>query len=101
MAQATEQVFMKVPEVRKISKTLSTISETLTTVVKVLEVMITTLKTVAFMGAVGGYAVANFLEQIKPYIKQVAEKTAKLSQDLSFSVDAYERGDEAGATRFH
>jgi len=59
------------------------------------------LKATAFIGLVGGYAVIQFIEMIKPHIEEMAEKCKELMDDLSKSVDAYERGDQLGATRFY
>lgn len=96
-----DEVYMDVPVIRDFAKLFGTISDVLETVSKVLQVLITTLKTTAFIGLVGGYAVANFMEMIKPHIDELAEKCAELNQDLDASVDAYERGDALGATRFY
>ena len=96
-----DEVYMDVPAVRDFAKAFGTISDVLETVSKVLQALITTLKTTAFIGLVGGYAVAHFMELIKPHIDELAEKCAELNQDLDASVDAYERGDELGAARFH
>ncbi len=41
------------------------------------------------------------IEQVKPYIEEMAEKCAELAKDLTASIDAYERGDLMGATRFY
>ena len=94
-------VYMDVPAVRDMSKSFGTISEVLTNVAKVLDVLSNILKTTAFIGNVGGAVVAQVIDQIKPHIEDLAEKTEELSNDLSASVDAYERGDEQGATRFY
>jgi hypothetical protein len=96
-----DEVYMDVPAVRTIAKTFGTISEVLKTVVKVLEALITTLKTTAFVGLVGGYAIAQYLDSIKPHIEEMAEKCEELNTDLDASVDAFEKGDELGATRFY
>lgn len=95
------EVYMDVPAVRDMAKAFGTISEVLQTVVKVLEALIMTLKTTAFIGLVGGTAVAHFLEMIKPHIEELGEKCAEFNTDLDASVDAYERGDALGATRFY
>lgn len=95
------QVYMNIPAVRDMAKTLKQVSEVLTNVARVLDVLINTLKTTAFIGLVGGYAVAQFLEMIKPHIEKMAEKCDELSQDVNTSVDAYEAGDAEGATRFY
>lgn len=96
-----DQVYMDVPAVRDMAKAFGTISEVLQNVVKVLEMLIMTLKTTAFIGLVGGAAVAQFLEMIKPHIENLAEKCEEINGDLDKSADAYERGDALGATRFY
>jgi hypothetical protein len=101
MASSDTQVFMKVPEVRKMAKRFGEISNVLMNVAKVLEVLTTLLKTTAFIGLVGGYAVAQFIDQIRPQIKTMADKCAELNRDLVAAVAAYEKGDQEGALRFH
>lgn len=98
---AGDLVYMDVPAVRDISKGFSTISDVLKNVAKMLEVLTNILKTTAFIGLVGGYAVAQFIDMIRPHIEDMSEKCEELSKDLSASVDAYERGDQQGATRFY
>jgi hypothetical protein len=95
------EVYMDVPAVRNMAKNFGTISEVLTTVAKVLEALVLILKTTAFIGLVGGYAVAQFIDTIKPHIEEMARKCAELNKDLGASVDAFERGDALGATRFY
>lgn len=94
-------VFMDTDAVRGIAKNFDTISDVLKVVVKTLEALAMILKMTAFVGMVGGFAVAHYIDTIKPHIEQVAEKCAELCKDLGASVDAYERGDEQGATRFY
>lgn len=96
-----EEVYMDVPAVRDMAKTFGTINEVLDAVNKVLEGLVMILKSTAFIGMVGGLAVAHFIEMIKPHIQEMAEKCQELNQDVSASVDAYERGDALGATRFY
>jgi hypothetical protein len=98
---ATNEVFMDIPAVRGMAKKFGDISEVLTNVNKALEALSTTLKAVAFIGFVGTAVAAQYIDTIKPYIKQMADKCAELNKDLSTSVDAYERGDTTGATRFY
>jgi len=100
MASSNDQVFMNIPEVRKIAKEFGQISNTLKQVCKTLEALCNVLKATAFVGMVGGLAVAHFIEMVKPYIQQIADKCAELMKDVNASVDAYERGDAQGATRF-
>lgn len=95
------QVYMDIPAVKDIAKNFNTISDVLSNVVKVMDVLTNTLKVTAFIGLVGGYAVAQFIDSIKPQIEKMAEKCAELSKDVAASVAAYERGDAEGAARFH
>ena len=98
---AGEEVFMNVPAVRGIAATFGTIGDVLRNVAKAIEILSTTLKTTAFIGNIGGAALAEVLDVINPRIKEIAKKCTELKKDLSASVDAYERGDALGATRFH
>jgi hypothetical protein len=98
---ATNEVFMDIPAVRGMAKKFGDISEVLINVNKALEALSTTLKAVAFIGFVGTAVAAQYIDTIKPYIKQMADKCAELNKDLATSVDAYERGDVTGATRFY
>lgn len=98
---SVEEVYIDVPAVRNMATTFGTISDILKAVCKALEMLIMTLKATAFIGLVGGYALIQFLEMIKPHIEDMAEKCAELNSDLDASVDAYERGDQLGATKFY
>jgi len=98
---AVNEVYMEVPAVRNMAKRFGEIGQVLSNVNKVLEALSTTLKAVAFIGFVGTAVAAQYIDMIKPYIKQMSDKCIELGKDLSTSVDAYERGDATGATRFH
>jgi exonuclease VII small subunit len=45
--------------------------------------------------------VAHYTDTIRPQIEDIAEKCEEFNKDLDASVEAYERGDELGSTRFH
>lgn len=96
-----EQVYLDVPAVKNIANTLGKVSDTLKTVAKTLEALANILKSTAFVGMVGGAALLHIIESVKPYIKQVADKSAELKKDVLESVQAFERGDAQGATRFY
>jgi hypothetical protein len=96
-----EEVFMDVPVVRDFGKKFADIGEVLENVAKALDMLANILKATAFIGLVGGMAIVHIIEQVNPYIKQIAEKCQELSGDLAASADAYERGDAMGSTRFH
>lgn len=95
-----ELVYMDIPAVKNISNTLGKVSDTLKAVSKALEALANILKSTAFVGLVGGAAVLHVIETVKPYIKQMADKSAELKKDVMDSVLAFERGDAQGATRF-
>jgi len=92
---------MNLPAVRKMAKTFGNLGNVLKGVAKVLEALSTLLKTTAFIGLVGGLAVAQVIDQYKPQIKKMADKCEELNKDLMAAAAAYERGDAEGATRFH
>jgi uncharacterized protein YukE len=96
-----DEVYMDIPAVRNMAKRFDNISDVLNNVSRTLQALITILRTTAFIGAVGGAAVLQFMEMIKPHVDRMARKCAELSKDLDASVTAYERGDAQGATRFH
>lgn len=96
----TENVFMDIPAVRDMGKRFETIGETLEMVSTILENLMTVLKVTAFVGLVGGAAVANYLEQFKPIIDKLAEKCREMSQDLEKSATAYENNDAATSRYF-
>jgi hypothetical protein len=100
-AAADSEVYMNIPEVQGIASTFNQVSETLKGVSTALGVLIDILKATAFVGMVGGLAEAHFLEIMKRQIDQMAQKTEEISKDVSAAVEAYERGDAQGATKFH
>lgn len=94
-------VYMEVPAVRNMAKNFGQISEVLAKVCKVLETVSNALKATAFIGLVGGTALINFIEVVKPPLDEMSRKCAELNQDLSAAAAAYENGDALGATKFH
>lgn len=102
MATASNaQIFMNVPAVRNMAKSFGNIGNVLTNVSKVLEALSTILKTTAFIGLVGGAVVAQYIDQIRPQIKQMGDKCVELQKDLNAAVVNYENNDQRGASRFH
>lgn len=96
-----DEIFMDVPAVRDMSKKFGDMGDNLKTVSQTLENMMNILKASAFIGNFGGAALASYMENIKPSIDQFAESCTTMADDLTSSADAYERGDAAGATKFH
>ena len=98
---AKQEVYMEIPAVRRIAKRFATIADILKAVAKALQILSNVLKATAFIGLVGGYAVAAFIDRIRPVIQRLARKCDELCSDLLKSVVAYQRGDAQGATRFY
>jgi hypothetical protein len=96
-----QEVFMEIPAVRNIAKQFGVFGQMLANVNKVLQILSNTLKATAFIGLVGGGAVAFFIDMMRPQIKNWSEKCQWLKEQLNASVDAYERGDAQGATLFY
>ena len=95
------EVYMNVPDVRSIAQTFNTLNDVLRGVLKALEAIVTLLKGAAFMGLVGAAGIAYFVESLKPPIEEMSRKFQELNKDLTQSINAYERGDQQGATRFY
>jgi hypothetical protein len=96
-----EEIYMDVPAVRNMAQGFANISGTLFEVVGKLEMSLHIINNIAFIGLVGDRGLARFLNTTKPRIERIAAKCAELSSDLNAAVDAYERGDQIGATRFY
>lgn len=96
-----EQVYMETNRVRDFSAQFGGFNNTLQTVSNALEVAITILDATAFIGMVGGTAVARYLEQFQPVIQQAADKCDEIRNDLTAAVEAFENGDATGSTRFY
>ncbi|MCA9994785.1 MAG: hypothetical protein KDE56_03490 [Anaerolineales bacterium] len=98
---SSQGVYMETDAVRGMAKNFGTIGDVLQAVNKVLEGLSTALKMTAFIGLVGGTAVAHYIDTIRPQIEEIANKCDELNRDLEASVKAYEQGDAEGSARFH
>lgn len=99
MAQAAE-IYMETGPVENIAKTINTVGQVLKTVAKVLEVLSTTLKATAFIGLVGGYAVAQYIDQFRPQIEKMAEKCIEITADVRTAIKNYQNQDFTASGRF-
>ncbi len=98
---SVQEVYINVPVVRDMAKSFGRISVLLQGISKTLEGLIITLKIAAFIGRISVQNEIQYFESLRPYIEKLSQKSAELDSDLNASVDAYERGDEIGATRFY
>ncbi|KPL91867.1 type VII secretion target [Herpetosiphon geysericola] len=97
---AAAKIEMNVGPVQQIAKTINTVGQVLKTVAKVLEVLSTTLKATAFIGLVGGAAVANYIDQFRPQIEKMAEKCIEITQDVNTAIKNFQNQDFTASGRF-
>ncbi len=98
---SVQEVYINVPVVRDMAKNFGNIGILLQGVSKNMEAWILTLKIAAFIGQVSVQNEVQYFESLRPDIDQLSQKCAELDSDLNASIDAYERGDQLGATRFY
>jgi len=95
-----DEVYMDIPQVQKMAESFGNFGEILRGVAKALEVAIMVLRTTAFVGLVGGFAVERYLSMIKPRVENLAKKMDELNGDLTGAINHYQTGDESGSRRF-
>jgi hypothetical protein len=96
-----EETYLDVPAIRNMARLFDAIGGVMRAVSAALQALMLVLQTTAFVGLVGGAAVEHYIARIQPEVKRLADLCEEMSRDVDTSVDAYERGDAAGATRFH
>jgi len=96
-----DEIFMDVKAVKDMAKKFTDMEGKLKETSKGLQAAISMLKASAFIGLIGNTAYAAYLEKLKPQIDKYAQKCSEMSHDLVLSAEAYERGDQQGAARFH
>jgi hypothetical protein len=101
MSQSINEIYMDVPAVRSMSRTLTDIGSVMKAVSTALEIAINALRAAALISFGGTAAAAEFMARIKPIVDHIAEKCTELGSDLEASVNAYEQGDALGSTKFH
>lgn len=94
------EVSMDYDAVEKMSDGFRQSSEALKTTSQVLESAIQVLKATAFFGLVGNYALAMYLEGIKPNVDRLANTCDELSLDLMGAITSMRDGDTSGSQRF-
>jgi len=97
---ATDEVFMDIPAVEKMSSQFETFGEVLDGISKAVEAIATSLKVSAFFSFGMTYAAAQYMEKLAPRIKKAADQMRELSKDLKSAIRAYRDGDFSGSRRF-
>lgn len=82
----TTKDYMDPDKVKKIAQTMETFANVLKVVIAILEVQITLMKTTAFIGNVGGLAIAQFLKSFKPRLEKMEKGFRELSAKTDNSV---------------
>jgi hypothetical protein len=96
----TDEVYMDIPAVEKMSKSFDTFGEVLENVSKVLQGISITLKAAAFVSLGSTAAAAVYIDRIMPRLKNAGQKMQELSGDLDGAIRAYRDGDQSGSQRF-
>jgi len=95
------EVHMDTEAVGRIGKTFGDLGEIVDAVNKVLEGLLMVLRTTAFVGMFGGWALQSYIEQVQPYVERLANQLKEIGKDVLGAVQAFENGDAEGSTRFH
>ena len=81
---SSQGVYMDTDAVRGMAKSFGTIGDVLQAVNKAMQTLSNVLKATAFVGLVGGYAVAQYIDSIRPQIEDIAEKCEELNHEECF-----------------
>ena len=97
---ATQMVEMDYKVVTQASKMFGTTADMLKTVGKVLEALIQVLRATAFFSGGTSLALANYLENIKNKINNLAKVCQEFEGDLARAVSDHKKGDVQGKRYF-
>ena len=97
---AGQVVQMDYAVVGDVSKGFGTSSQTLTVVGKVLEVAVGILRATAFFSLGTSAALAQYLDNIKQKVNNLAKLCNEFSNDLARAIDDHKRGDIQGKRYF-
>lgn len=97
---ATQVVQMDYKVVGEVSKGFALSRDMLNAVAKVLEVLIEVLRSLAFVSLGTTEALAQYLENIKSKIQNLANICNEFSNDLAQAIDDHKRGDIKGKHYF-
>ncbi len=97
---ATQVVQMDYKVVGEVSKGFATSRDVLTTVGQVLEALIQVLRAAALLSMGTSAALAQYLDNIKNKVNNLAKICNEFSNDLSRAIDDHKRGDVQGKRYF-
>jgi hypothetical protein len=97
---AGQVVQMDYAVVGDVSKGFGTARDVLNTVGKVLEVLIGILRATAFFSMGTSAALAQYLDNIKQKVQNLAQLCQKFSDNLARAINDHKKGDVQGKTYF-
>src|SRR5260370_35895761 len=97
---AGQVVQMDYAVVGDVSKGFGTASDVLNTVGKVLEVLVGILRATAFFSMGTSAALAQYLDNIKQKVQNLAQLCQKFSDNLARAINDHKKGDVQGTTYF-
>ncbi len=97
---AGQVVQMDYKVVDEVSKGFGTSKDVLTTVGKVLEALIQVLRAAALLSLGTSAALAQYLENIKNKVNNLAKICGEFSTDLARAIDDHKKGDVQGKRYF-
>ena len=97
---AGQVVQMDYTVVGDVSKGFGTASDVLNTVGKVLEVLVGILRATAFFSMGTSAALAQYLDNIKQKVQNLAQLCQKFSDNLARAINDHKKGDVQGKTYF-
>jgi hypothetical protein len=95
-----QEVYMDIPAVTSMAQAFGGFSDALKTVSTILQGAIDLLNATAFIGDVGGAAVAAWLNTIKPNVDNMANKMSELQSGIQGAISNYVTGDTNGSALF-
>jgi hypothetical protein len=96
----TQVVQMDYKVVDEVSKGFATSRDVLTTVGKVLEALVQVLRAAALLSFGTSLALAQYLDNIKNKVNNLAKTCNEFSEDLAKAIDDHKRGDVQGKRYF-
>lgn len=97
---AGQVVQMDYAVIGDVSKGFGTARDTLTTVGKVLEILVNILRAMAFASFGTSLALAQYLDNIKNKVNNLAKICGEFSGDLANAINDHKRGDVQGKRYF-
>lgn len=96
-----DEIYMDIPVISGYADDFESINLELKTLKGAVQAAILALEASAFTGNFASKVQTDYLEGILSKIDTFATACEEMSGDLKASADAYEKGDELGATKFH